>query len=218
MYTERYIGDRIKERRTKLGLTQKELASKISEGIDPDAAPHTQISNWESGSKIPGTVALTRLCNALNCDIDYLLGEIDVHHRATYDVIAQTGLDKDAVEKIQQIHNYSHGDLGVVAHGKTISTLSILSEFIKSDGFQKLMNELSFYTLYSQLLSNPADRDELNLDEYDRFHKWADNSGMEIKSRKDIAEMHLQTAADTLKNIFRDIVQKGSDGIRPIDI
>lgn len=103
MYTERYIGSRIKERRKKLGLTQKELASKINEGIDPDDAPHTQISNWENGSKIPGTEALARLCNALDCDIEYLLGAIEEERRATHDAVEYTGLSKDAIETVSKI-------------------------------------------------------------------------------------------------------------------
>lgn len=178
------------------------------------------IKNYENANHlgIPKLDIVCNLCELLNCDIDYLTGKIPVETHGKYSVMEQTGFSKSAVEKIQQIHSYAHGNLGVAAHGKTISILTILSELITSDGFLKLMNELSFYTLYSQLQSNPAGRDELNIGEYERFHKWADDSGLEIQPRKDIAEMHLQTAGDTLKNIFRDIVKNGSDGIRPTDI
>lgn len=218
MYNERYIADRIKTLREKRKLSKTDLAKKLSADEHEVDSIRIQLTNWESGKRIPETSTLCRLCNALDCDIEYLLGAIDAPHRATHDVMAQTGLDKTAVEKLQQIHSYAHGDLGVAAHRKTISTLKTLSELIRSDGFQKLMNELSSYALYSQLMSNPADRDELNLGEYERFHKWADDSGLEIQPRKDIAEMHLQTAGDTLKNIFRDMVKNGLDRIRPTDI
>lgn len=218
MYDEKYIADRIKALREKRKLTKIDLAKKLSADEHEVDSVRIQLTNWESGKRIPETSTLCRLCNALDCDIEYLLGAIDAPHRATHDVMEETGFAKSAVEKIQQVHSYPHGNLGVVAHGKTISILTILSELITSDGFLKLMNELSFYTLYSQLPSNPAGRDELKIGEYERFHKWADDSGLEIQPRKDIAEMHLQTAGDTLKNIFRDIVKNGSDGIRPTDI
>ena len=92
MYNERYIGIRVRERRKKLKLTQKELAAKLDGTILLDSATHSQISQWESGKKIPETVALIRLCNALDCDMDYLLGQIPVARRDTADVIEVTGL------------------------------------------------------------------------------------------------------------------------------
>ena len=63
MYSERYIGDRIRQRRNEIGLTQKELAAKINPVTSIETAPHTQVAQWESGKKKPGTDALIRLCN-----------------------------------------------------------------------------------------------------------------------------------------------------------
>ena len=53
MYSERYIGDRIRQRRNEIGLTQKELAAKINPGTSIETAPHTQEAQWESGKKKP---------------------------------------------------------------------------------------------------------------------------------------------------------------------
>ena len=210
MYTERYIGERVQERRLKLGLTQKELAAKINEGIGLDDSPHTQISEWENGRKIPRTEALLRLCNALDCDIDYLLGEIDVPHRSTYDVMEQTGLDQEAVECLQNIRFYEHGDLGVIKGGLVAPTLAILSELIKSDGFLPMTNELALYLLCNVLpKSKPNELVEISVDEREKFDKWISGIGYEIYPSKDVAEMHLQTAADKMKDIFRNVLSEG---------
>lgn len=111
MYSERYIGDRIRQRRNEIGLTQKELAAKINPGTSIETAPHTQVAQWESGKKKPGTDALIRLCNALDCDMDYILGAIDVPRRAVYDVKEQTGLSDSAVNSLMEAkqRNYNAG-------------------------------------------------------------------------------------------------------------
>lgn len=111
MYSERYIGDRIRQRRNEIGLTQKELAAKINPGTSIETAPHTQVAQWESGKKKPGTDALIRLCNALDCDMDYILGAIDVPCRAVYDVKEQTGLSDSAVNSLMEAkqRNYNAG-------------------------------------------------------------------------------------------------------------
>ena len=111
MYSERYIGDRIRQRRNEIGLTQKELAAKINPGTSIETAPHTQVAQWENGKKKPGTDALIRLCNALDCDMDYILGAIDVPRRAVYDVKEQTGLSDSAVNSLMEAkqRNYNAG-------------------------------------------------------------------------------------------------------------
>ena len=111
MYSERYIGDRIRQRRNEIGLTQKELAAKINPVTSIETAPHTQVAQWESGKKKPGTDALIRLCNALDCDMDYILGAIDVPRRAVYDVKEQTGLSDSAVNSLMEAkqRNYNAG-------------------------------------------------------------------------------------------------------------
>lgn len=210
MYTKSYIGSRIKERRKKLGLTQKELASKINEGIDPDDAPHTQITNWENGSKIPGTESLARLCNALDCDIEYLLGAIDAPHRTTHDVMEQTGLDEDAVTCLQKIRDYQHEELGVRKHGYIIPVLGILSELLKSDQLYQVTNNISLYLLYRELSKKKPDYNAeplegLTLEEDKRFRTIIENRGLEIIDRKDIYEMYLQIAAEKFKNLVREI-------------
>lgn len=56
----------IKTARTRLGITQAELASRI--GIE-----RTVLSHWENGDNDPRTADLPRIADALGCSIDELV-------------------------------------------------------------------------------------------------------------------------------------------------
>ena len=43
---------------------------------------------------------------------------------------------------------------------------------------------------------------------FDRFMRWANASGLGVEKKADICEMHLQKAADELKNMFRDVLER----------
>lgn len=64
------IGERIKQRRIELGLTQRQIkqATGISSG---------NMSDLENGNRLPSTPALIALSDILNCSIDWILkGEV----------------------------------------------------------------------------------------------------------------------------------------------
>ncbi len=60
-------GVRIKEKREKIGLSQKDLAEKV--GVSPSA-----INQYEAGHKTPSTDILKEIALALSMETDYLLG------------------------------------------------------------------------------------------------------------------------------------------------
>lgn len=71
--------------------------------------------------------------------------------------------------------------------------------------------------IHGGLLPNQTDDavEDLSVDEYKRFHIWAKVRGLEIEKKEDVSEMHLQVAADELKNMFREILNnelKKEDG------
>lgn len=96
----------LKTARKKQKLTQKALADKI--GVS-----ERTLINWEKckptqkgRSSIPdGVEILIRLSEVLDCDIDYLLGKIDVPHRDTIDVSMATGLSIEAADRLIRWNN-----------------------------------------------------------------------------------------------------------------
>ena len=61
------LGERIKKLRKDLGISQKELASRI--GVS-----NSRVSNWEQGINRPDADILPKLCSALQTSPSLLLG------------------------------------------------------------------------------------------------------------------------------------------------
>lgn len=64
------IGERIRERRKELGMTQDELANKVG-------VKKTSISNYEVNTNSPPEKIIIKLMEALNCDANYLFADCD---------------------------------------------------------------------------------------------------------------------------------------------
>lgn len=64
-------GNRIKELRLKLNLTQEKLGDILH-------VTKQSVSKWERGTNIPEPPILKQLANIFNCSTDYLLGTTDV--------------------------------------------------------------------------------------------------------------------------------------------
>lgn len=61
------LGNRIKQRRLELGLTQEDIAKKI--GVN-----RSTVSSWEIERREPDGEILAKLANILQCTTDFLLG------------------------------------------------------------------------------------------------------------------------------------------------
>ena len=59
---------RLKEFRLSKGITQEELAEKLSVG-------QNTISQWETGERIPRVPTVLKLAEVLDCNVGELLGE-----------------------------------------------------------------------------------------------------------------------------------------------
>ena len=77
MNTKEIIAKRIKERRLKLKLTQKQLAEIIN-------VQHQTVSKYENGINSPDSQMLNKLSGILDCTTDYLLGKTDNPNNSIY--------------------------------------------------------------------------------------------------------------------------------------
>lgn len=84
------LPERLKETRTKLGLSQREVA-KILE-LSPSV-----VSAYETGERTPSTEILLRLSDLYHCSTDYLLGKTDEKPAAVVDVTDLTDIQVQAV-------------------------------------------------------------------------------------------------------------------------
>jgi transcriptional regulator with XRE-family HTH domain len=69
------IGERIKARRTALGITQAEVVKRAA-AAGGDVLP-MEVIHWEKGRRVPRAETIAVLAKALECSADYLLGLTD---------------------------------------------------------------------------------------------------------------------------------------------
>lgn len=170
------------------------------------------INQYRLGVSRPSLENLCKIAKFYGVTTDYLLGLSDIPTNKP-DINAAcltTGLSQRAVNFLYSLSHDPHGELGVTAKGYTVSVVSILSDLLESQMILRLFSSLGFYLIYGGALPPDAytsDVQELSFEEHQRFHKWANERGLEIQPRENICEMHLQTACDELKSIFRDILK-----------
>ncbi len=86
------IGERIKNLRMNLKITQTQLAKNA--GLTSAA-----ISQFEAGTRKPSFDALSKLANVLNVSMDFLLGKKEEAQKET--------INKEYIEMIKNIMNFS---------------------------------------------------------------------------------------------------------------
>ena len=174
--------------------------------------PHSKIKNGKYPNLNMGVEYLNALAQFYGVSTDYLLGLSD---KPTIDPQAAgaaeyTGLSLEAIKKLHLLHiANSHG---LVAKGYEVNYIGLLSELIEADNdFYDLCAEISYFMVYGGALPQEAyttQEDDLSLDEWERFHRWANGRKQEIVSRDEARELHLQLAGEKLKGICRSILEK----------
>lgn len=92
------FGERLKEQIKAKGYTRQQFADSI--GVST-----VTVQLWTSDKKKPTTEHLFRICEALNCDLDYLLGRIKEKTHDLQFVCDYTGLTSAAVEALKMMKN-----------------------------------------------------------------------------------------------------------------
>ena len=98
------------------------------------------ISNWEKGSAYPSLSDFVLLCKILDCDTQYLLGEIDVPRVEEKSVMDVTGLSEKAVEKLIRIKDgncvtwWSDTLNLIIENENFIDLLHTITDYIDDDG------------------------------------------------------------------------------------
>ena len=85
------IGQKIKERRLSLGITQESIANTLD--VNP-----SHISNIECGRANPSLTALIKIANILHCSVDYFISEEYSFER---DNTLEKNLDEQILNKLK---------------------------------------------------------------------------------------------------------------------
>jgi|GEM_PF-1074638 Predicted transcriptional regulators len=98
-YSWHIIGERIRNSREELTLSQEELSQRIEVIIGSPIKRQT-VSGWENGKPIKKLEQLKALCEIFNCDTAYLLCECSTKHIISQSISDSTGLSKKAVDNL----------------------------------------------------------------------------------------------------------------------
>lgn len=85
-----FRGDRVRERRDALGISQVELAAILE-------TSQSIIYRYEAKSHTPNGETLSKLADALQCSIDYLMGRVDQPNATS----GLSGLEREVFNAIQ---------------------------------------------------------------------------------------------------------------------
>lgn len=69
------VGARIRFLRNEIGLTQEQLANKLT-----NVKGKSSIANYENGSNLPSDEVKLKMCEIFNCTLDYLMCKSDIRN------------------------------------------------------------------------------------------------------------------------------------------
>ena len=95
------IGDRIKQLRTKLNLTQSGLAKKIG-------MTYVQIGRYETKKAVPSADMLNKLAHTLHTTLDYLM------NGTSEDIAEQQLVDRELLHLFKEVQDFQAEDKRVV--------------------------------------------------------------------------------------------------------
>lgn len=122
------IAQRMKEQRKTLGKTQKDIADKS--GLSTKT-----INNLEHMTAPTMTVdTFIKLCDALECSADYLLGKDALPTHELTDIHALTGLSEDAIRELISRHTehneFDHEPYSMFSSEERTEAINLISDLI----------------------------------------------------------------------------------------
>ena len=90
------FGNRLKELRKKKYKIQEKFAEDMGVSVE-------SVRNWEQGRILPEMGTLFKICDLLDCDLDYLTGRLKLKTHDLQFIHDQTGLSETAIRKLQRL-------------------------------------------------------------------------------------------------------------------
>ena len=158
------------------------------------------ISSWRNGKKEPRLSMIVKIADYLGVDCHYLMTGVQAKN---YVCSNELGLSEKAIEKLKECPGFYAWRL---KEGERIPTytavqaLNFLIESAQLEDFGSALASVLQYSDSSLFNSTPID---VSQDEIDRVLDFLEEKGRSTMERKKLAELELQLACDTLKEIFR---------------
>lgn len=122
-----------KRARKKGGYTQKSFAEEFNVSSET-------VKNWEQGRNVPEIETLEKLCNFFQCDVDYLLGNMECETHDIQFIHDKTGLSGSAINKLLELYNNAGSRIEI---WDAESCLDIINKLLASEDFMRLIQLIS---------------------------------------------------------------------------
>lgn len=134
-YHPEIVGNKIRQEREKLKLTQDKLGKKLG-------VVGKQISNYEKGITTPPIDVLFRLCKIFKCELGYILGEEDYSQGTKIETIIheKTGLSIESMNTIKIITSTNRSAIEWGCQSEKYRR--IVNLLLSSSGFLALIGSL----------------------------------------------------------------------------
>lgn len=166
------IGDRIREERKKLNMSQDDLLNTIREKEKP-CFGRNKLSEIENGYldafKGISVAELIALCEEFNCSISHLLGEYNYRNYDNKFICEQTGLSEESVEKLEHWHSLSaKPDTGYAWARNSIRAINDLFDcdiYFSHD----VLIQIADYCYYRNVYENPNTKNKERMKALQKF-------------------------------------------------
>lgn len=141
------IGSRIKEERKRKKWSQAKLGEEITNmlGAHEDGRAKSQgnISDWESGKRVPDLKCLICLSRLFACSLGYLLGEYDARTYGENEIAKTIGLSPKSVNLLSSMNAWGVSDDYSMVLDKLIS-----DSCYKNKGHRSILDLICLYLSY----------------------------------------------------------------------
>lgn len=132
------FGNRVKDRRLALKISSHEkLAERMYPGASSLESMRKKVAKWESGYAEPSVSEFQRLCDILDCDPEYLWGEIDEPRRDTRTIMDITKLSQKAIEALLFFSNNP-----LAGNHQFLNASAILSIMLENPAFYRVLHDI----------------------------------------------------------------------------
>lgn len=105
------IGKRIKNRRESLGMSQREVAEKAGFALRSISALESSGDGNKNKKQNPTIETLNSICDALECDMSYLLGFSEYYTRKHEEIVDHFGLSSNAADALVRLNADLHSNI-----------------------------------------------------------------------------------------------------------
>lgn len=155
------MGVRIAKRRVSLTTERAEILNgkQITQELLAEwmGVSRETIKKWENGATSPSIENIRKLCAVLDCDYDYLFGDISTPYRVGFSLEEDTGLSPEACATIHNIKHYTEATAGKSAADSLVGTLDAV---LRSNDFIPLVTAITKYAAMKNQFDNFPEDDK----------------------------------------------------------